>query len=80
MKAWAVAVFSAALLARLAFWLLADQPLLYAHQYHYFTNGLRIFEHPHPLSYLFYSDEWRTWAEHWTIAPLYYPFEALVFS
>ncbi len=80
MKAWAVAVFCAALLARLAFWLLADQPLLYAHQYHYFTNGLRIFEHPHPLGYLLYSDEWHTWAEHWTIAPLYYPFEALVFS
>ena len=79
MRAWAVAVFGVALAARLAFWWLADQPLLYAHQYHYFTNGLRIFEHPHPLGYLFSSDEWRTWAEHWTIAPLYYPFEALVF-
>jgi 4-amino-4-deoxy-L-arabinose transferase-like glycosyltransferase len=79
LKAWAVAVFVAALAARLAFWWLADQPLLYAHQYHYFTNGLRIFEHPNPLGYLFYSDDWRTWAEHWTIAPLYYPFEALVF-
>ena len=79
MKAWAVAVFGAALVARLAFWFLADQPLLYAHQYHYFTNGLRIFEHPHPWRYLLFSDEWRTWAEHWTIAPLYYPFEALVF-
>jgi len=80
LKAWAAAVFGAALLARLAFWLLPDQPLLYAHQYHYFTNGLRIFEHPHPLGYLLHSDEWRTWAEHWTIAPLYYPFEALVFA
>lgn len=79
MKAWAVAVFGAALVARLAFWFLADQPLLYAHQYHYFTNGLRIYEHPHPLEYLWFSDEWRTWAENWTIAPLYYPFEALVF-
>ena len=76
----AVAVFAAALLARLAFWLLSDQPLLYSHQYHYFTNGLRIFEHPDPWSYLLRSDEWRTWARHWTIAPLYYPFEALVFS
>ena len=76
---WALAVFAAALAARLAFWLLADQPLLYTHQYHYFTNGLRIFEHPHPLSYLLRSDEWRTWAQNWTIAPLYYPFEALVF-
>jgi hypothetical protein len=79
LKPWAVAVFCIALLARLAFWWLADQPLLYTHQYHYFTNGLRIFEHPHPLSYLVYSDEWRTWAEHWTIAPLYYLFEAAVF-
>ena len=79
MKRWAVAVFGIALLVRLAFWFLADQPLLYSHQYHYFMNGLRIFEHPHPLGYLLYSDEWHTWAEHWTIAPLYYPFEALVF-
>jgi len=79
LKTWAATVFCVALLARLAFWFLADQPLLYAHQYHYFTNGLRIFEHPDPLRYLIYSDEWRTWAEHWTIAPLYYPFEALVF-
>jgi hypothetical protein len=79
LKAWAIAVFGVALAARLAFWLLADPPLLYSHQYHYFTNGLRIFENPHPLPYLIYSDEWRTWAEHWTIAPLYYPFEALVF-
>ena len=30
MRAWAAAVFGAALLARLAFWLLPDQPLLYA--------------------------------------------------
>ncbi len=74
-----MAVFGVALAARLAFWLLADQPLLYSHQYHYFTNGLRIFENPHPLHYLIYSDEWRTWAQHWTIAPLYYPFEAVVF-
>src|SRR5207237_1336434 len=29
--------------------------------------------------YLLRSDEWRTWAQNWTIAPLYYPFEALVF-
>jgi hypothetical protein len=79
LKAWAIAVFGVALAARLAFWLLADPPLLYSHQYHYFSNGLRIFENPHPLHYLVYSDEWRTWAEHWTIAPLYYPFEALVF-
>ena len=78
--AWALAVFAAALLARLAFWLVSGQPLIYTHQYHYFTNGLRIFENPHPWSYLFWSDEWRTWARNWTIAPLYYPFEALVFA
>lgn len=79
MKPWAIAVFAVALAARLAFWLMADPPLLYTHQYHYFMNGLRIFENPRPLHYLTYSDDWRTWAEHWTIAPLYYAFEALVF-
>jgi hypothetical protein len=71
-------VFAVGLAARLAFWLLVDQPLLFTHQYHYFTNGLAIGGHPHPWQYVLRSDEWRTWMG-WTIAPLYYPFEALVF-
>jgi len=73
------AVFAIALAARLAFWVLADQPLLYTHQYHYFTNALRIAEHPQPLAHVIGSDEWRTWNGHWTIAPLYHLFLAAVF-
>ena len=73
------AVFAFALAARLAFWVLADQPLLYTHQYHYFTNALRIAQHPEPLAYVVGSDEWRTWNGNWTIAPLYHLFLAAVF-
>ena len=78
--AWAGAVFGAALLARLAFLFLADQPLLYTHQYTYFTSALRIAEHEAPLAYVWSSDEWRTWDQHWTIAPLYHLFAAAVFK
>jgi len=75
---WALAVFGLAFAARLAFWLLSDQPLLYRHQHHYFHNGLSIALRPDALSYVLRSDEWRTWMG-WTIAPLYYVFEAAVF-
>jgi hypothetical protein len=75
---WALVVFAVAIAARVGFWLLVDQPLLFTHQYHYFTNGLTIAAHPDPWSYLLRSDDWRLW-NGWTIAPLYYPFEALVF-
>jgi hypothetical protein len=74
------AVFLAALAARVAFGQIADQPLLYTHQYHYFTNALRIAEHPDALRYVAASDEWRTWDGHWTIAPLYHLFLAGVFT
>ena len=74
------AVFVLALLARLLFVFVADEPLLYSHQYTYFTNALRIAEHPQPLHYILYSDEWRTWDQHWTIAPLYHLFAAAVFK
>ncbi|HEX6738874.1 MAG TPA: glycosyltransferase family 39 protein, partial [Vicinamibacteria bacterium] len=76
---WAAFVFGLALLARLAFVVLVDQPLLYTHQYHYFSNALAIAEHPQPLRYVWTSDEWRTWDQHWTIAPLYHLFAAAVF-
>jgi hypothetical protein len=79
LPAWALAVFGLALLARLLFWWLADQPLLYTHQYHYFMNGLLIAQHADPWGLLLRSDDWRLWDGHWTIAPLYYPFEALAF-
>ncbi|HVR70387.1 MAG TPA: glycosyltransferase family 39 protein [Vicinamibacteria bacterium] len=77
--AWATVVFVVALAARLGFWWLADQPLLYTHQYHYFMNGVYIAQHPDPWPFLLRTDEWRLWDGHWTIAPLYYPFEAAVF-
>jgi hypothetical protein len=71
-------VFLAAFAARGAYLHLADQPLLYTHQYTYFSNALRIAEHPSPLHYVWTSDEWRTWDGHWTIAPLYHLFAAAV--
>jgi hypothetical protein len=73
------AVFVLALAARLLFVFVADEPLLYSHQYTYFTNALRIAEHPHPIQYVLFSDEWRTWDQHWTIAPLYHLFAAGIF-
>jgi 4-amino-4-deoxy-L-arabinose transferase-like glycosyltransferase len=77
---WAGAVFGLALAARLAFLFLADQPLLYSHQYTYFTAALRIAEHPQALGYVLRSDEWRVWDQHWTIAPLYHVFAGAVFK
>jgi hypothetical protein len=74
------AVFALALAARLAFWVMADQPLLYTHQYHYFTSALRLAQHPEPLAYVVTSDQWRTWNGQWTIAPLYHLFLASVFG
>ncbi len=70
--AWAWGVFLLALALRVGFVFFFDQPLLYTHQYNYFTHALRIAEHPQAWHYLVYSDEWRTWDVHWTIAPLYF--------
>jgi hypothetical protein len=75
-----VAVFLLAIAARLAFLFLVDQPLLFQHQYTYFSNALDIATRPHPLAYVLQSDAWRTWDQHWTIAPLYFLFAAGVFS
>ena len=69
-----VAVFLLGSAARLLFLLAADQPLLYTHQYTYFTNAARIAEHPSPLTYIVTSEEWRTWDDVWTIAPAYFVF------
>ncbi|MCP5119174.1 MAG: hypothetical protein GY953_50885, partial [bacterium] len=68
-----------ALAVRVVFVLASDQPLLYSHQYNYFTNALRIVEHPHPVNFILMSDLWRDWMG-WTIAPLYYLFVAAVFA
>jgi 4-amino-4-deoxy-L-arabinose transferase-like glycosyltransferase len=57
---------------RLAFALGWDPPLLYTHQYNYYTNGLRIAEHRDPLGFVMSSDQWRAWVGGTTIAPLYY--------
>lgn len=73
-RSWALGVFALALGLRVGFILIFDQPLLYTHQYNYFTHALRIAQHPDPWRYIVYSDEWRTWDVHWTIAPLYFVF------
>jgi hypothetical protein len=72
-------VFAVALAARLAFTFLADEPLLYGHQYHYFDAGLALAEHGSPLHYVLFSDEWRTWNGEWTVAPLYHLFLGAMF-
>lgn len=79
LKPWVLGVFALALAARLLFLFLAEQPLLYTHQYTYFGNALRIAEHPHPLAYILTSEEWRIWDGHWTIAPLYHILAGLFF-
>ena len=76
---WAAAIFTVAFAVRLAFVLLVDQPLLYGHQYHYFTAGLLLAQNPSPVRYVLFSDEWRLWNGLWTIAPLYHLFLGLVF-
>ena len=57
MRRGTAAVFALALAARLAFWVLADQPLLYTHQYHYYSSAIRIAEHPTPVAYVIGSAE-----------------------
>ncbi len=78
LPAWAAGVFLCALLARLAFLVLVDQPLLYTHQYNYFNNALRIATHPEPLRYIVTDEAWRTWDRNWTLAPLYHVFAGFV--
>jgi 4-amino-4-deoxy-L-arabinose transferase-like glycosyltransferase len=75
---WAV-VGGLALLVRLAYLVLADEPLLFRHQYHYFRGGMLIAENPDPWSYVLRSDEWRMWDGMWTLAPGYFWFLAALF-
>ncbi len=72
-------MFGVALLARLGYVLLADEPLLFRHQYNYFRGGLSIAESPHPWSFIVHSDEWRLWDGMWTLAPGYFWFLAAGF-
>jgi 4-amino-4-deoxy-L-arabinose transferase-like glycosyltransferase len=76
---WWAAVGAFAFLLRLGYVVLADEPLLFRHQYHYFRGGLSIAENPHPWSFLLYSDEWRMWDGMWTLAPGYFWFLAALF-
>lgn len=80
LPAWASGVFVAAFAVRLGFLLVVDQPLLYSHQYTYFTAAQKIAAHESPLSYVLTSDEWRTWDANWTIAPLYFLMAATSFA
>jgi len=77
---WWLGVGGLALLARLAFLWLVDQPLLFTHQYNYFNGGLSIAEHADPWAYILGSDAWHSWNGHWTMAPLYHLFVAAVFK
>jgi hypothetical protein len=72
-------VFVLALAVRVGMVFYQDWPLLYPHQYNYFTGGLRIAQHPAPWRYLLTSDEWRVWSGGGTIAPLYFAFVGAVF-
>ena len=76
---WWLAVFAAALALRLAFVLFVDEPLLYTHQYNYFNGGLKVAEHADPWTYVGASDEWHTWGDGWTMAPLYHLLAGAVF-
>ena len=69
-------MFLLALVLRLGFVLIANEPPLYAHPYHYYRGAFQIVEHPEPLRYIFTSDEWRAWGGVWTLAPLYFVFMA----
>jgi 4-amino-4-deoxy-L-arabinose transferase-like glycosyltransferase len=75
---WAV-VGGLAFLVRLGYLVLADEPLLFRHQYHYFGGGMLIAENADPWSYVLRSDEWRMWDGMWTLAPGYFWFLAVLF-
>jgi hypothetical protein len=72
-----LAVFLLALLARVAFLWLVNEPLAYP--YH-FKRALQIAQHPDPVGFVLRSDDWRSWGTDgsggWTLAPLYYLFAA----
>jgi hypothetical protein len=75
-RAWWPWVFLLALGLRLGFVLIAYEPPLFAHPYHYYRGAFLIVENPEPLRYIFTSDEWRAWGGVWTLAPLYFVFMA----
>jgi hypothetical protein len=77
---WWATTFTVAFAARMAFHLLADEPLLYTHPYNYFGGALSIVENADPWEFILKSDAWHRWLGPWTIAPLYYLFLAGIFA
>jgi hypothetical protein len=75
-RAWWLWVFVLALGLRLGFLLIANEPPLFAHPYHYYRGAFQIVEHPDPWRFIVTSDDWRAWGGLWTLAPLYFWFMA----
>ena len=75
-RAWWLWVFALALGLRLGFLLMASEPPLFAHPYHYYRGAFQIVEHPDPWRFIATSDDWRAWGGLWTLAPLYFWFMA----
>jgi hypothetical protein len=71
-------VFVLALLLRLGYLFVVDEPLLYRHQYNYWRGMLALVESDHAVQDVLRTDDWRTWNGFWTNAPLYYLFGAAV--
>jgi Dolichyl-phosphate-mannose-protein mannosyltransferase len=72
-------VFLLALLPRVAFLVLVEQPPISHDQVGYFFGGLSLAEHPDPVHFILKSDSWHTWIAPWVRVPLYYLFIGLVF-
>src|SRR5262249_56212114 len=66
---WWAAVFTLALLLRLAYVLLAPEPIRFSDQYFYVNGALRIAGDPHPLRLIATSDEGRLWGGRRTNPP-----------
>jgi hypothetical protein len=75
-RGWWLWVFALALGLRLGFLLIANEPPLFAHPYHYYRGAFQIVEHPDPWRFIVTSDDWRAWGGLWTLAPLYFWFMA----
>lgn len=72
-------VFAAALLLRLAWVLVINEPLQYNHPYQYLGHSLWLAERDDPLDVILHYDNWRVHYDRWTAAPLYYLFLLAIF-
>lgn len=68
------AIFAIALLLRLAWVLVINEPLQYNHPYQYLGHSLWLAEREAPLDVILHHDNWRVHYDRWTAAPLYYLF------